>query len=115
MAADVLGIYRLIPDAVETDPNWNLAQPAGEVVVRAHSPADARIVAAEAELDFLDVPTKPGDGVSTSFASAFRDDKLYRVLEDDSGAFPREGPRGVLDGLARRDTLTHASDPDAAK
>jgi len=75
--------------------------------VRARSEADARIVAAEAELDFLDVGAKPGDGVSTSFASAFRDQRLYRVVEDDSGAFPAEGPRGVLTGLSRQDPIRH--------
>lgn len=100
-------IYRLVPDAAETDPNWDLAEPAGEVTVRARSPADARIVAAEAEIDFLDTKTKPGDGVSTSFASAFRGDKLYRVIEDDGSPFPREGPRAVLKGLSRRDTIKH--------
>ncbi|WP_274424244.1 hypothetical protein [Chelativorans sp. YIM 93263] len=105
-------IYRLIPDAAETDPNWDLASPAGEVVVRARSVADARIVAAEAEIDFLDIPAKPGDGVSTSFASAFRDDKLYRVVEDNSGDFPQEGPRSVLKGLERPDKLTHAGPKD---
>ncbi|MFC6486946.1 hypothetical protein [Nitratireductor sp. GCM10026969] len=107
---EVLRIYRLVPDAAETDPNWDLAAPAGEVVVRARSPADARIVAAQAETDFLDLPAKPGDGVSTSFASAFRDDKLYRVIEDDSGIYPRTGPRGVLEGLTRPDPLLHAAD-----
>ena len=103
-----LNIYRLIPDAAASDPNWDLAQPAGEVVVRAHSPADARIVAAEAETDFLDIPAKPGDGVSTSSASAFRDEKLYAVVEDETGRYPREGPRTVLDGLTRRDAVRHA-------
>ena len=108
MADETMRIYRLVPDAAETDPNWDLAEPAGEVVVRARSPADARIVAAEAEVDFLDTPAKPGDGVSTTFASAFRDNKLYRVIEDDDSAFPREGPRAVLDGLARRDPVRHS-------
>lgn len=103
-----LNVYRLVPDAAASDPNWDLAGPAGDVVVRAHSPADARIVAAEAETDFLDVPAKPGDGVSTSFASVFRDDKLYTVVEDTAGKHPREGPRGVIEGLARRDAINHA-------
>jgi len=107
MAQETLKIYRLVPDAVETDPNWDLAEPAGEVVVRARSEADARIVAAEAEVDFLDVPTKPGDGVSTSFASVFRDQRLYRVIEDGGSGFSREGPREVLSGLARRDPVKH--------
>ncbi|WP_163271395.1 hypothetical protein [Chelativorans alearense] len=112
MADEALRIYRLIPDAAETDPNWDLAEPAGEVIVRARSAADARIIAAEAEVDFLDIPAKPGDGVSTSFASAFRDDRLYRVVEDDSGTFPRAGPRGILKGPTRHDPLTHTPDEE---
>ncbi|WP_011580858.1 MULTISPECIES: hypothetical protein [Chelativorans] len=107
MHRDTLKIYRLVPDAAETDPNWDLAEPAGEVVVRARSEADARILATEAEVDFLDTQAKPGDGVSTSFASAFRDQRLYRVVEDDSGSFPVEGPRQVLSGLSRRDPIKH--------
>lgn len=109
MVDRMMRIYRLVPDAIETDPNWDLAELVGEVVVRAFSPADARIVAAEAEVDFLDVPAKPGDGVSTSFASAFRDNKLYRVVEDDTSAFPRQGPRAVLSGLVMRDTIKHGN------
>lgn len=110
MFEEALRVYRLIPDAAETDPNWDLAEPAGEVIVRARSPADARILAAEAEVDFLDTPAKPGDGVSTAFASAYRDDKLYRVVEDDSSAFPRRGPRMVLSGLTHRDRLKHGGE-----
>ncbi len=105
MTEESLRIFRLVPDAPKTDPNWDLAGPAGDVVVRARSAADARIVASEAELDFLDTSTKPGDGVSTNFASVFRDEKLYRVIEDDSGSYPREGPRVVLSGLENRDRL----------
>ena len=107
MPDETIRIYRLVPDAAETDPNWDLAEPAGEVVVRARSAADARIVAAEAEVNFLDTPAKPGDGVSTTFASAFRDNKLYRVIEDDDSTFPREGPRAVLDGIDRRNSVRH--------
>jgi hypothetical protein len=107
MADEALKIFRLIPDAAETDPNWDLAQPAGEVVVRARSAADARILAAEAEVDFLDTSAKPGDGVSTTFASAFRDQRLYRVVEDESGTFPSEGPRTVLSRLERPDPVKH--------
>lgn len=92
-------IYRLVPDAPATDPGWDNAPSLGEITVRAESPADARIVAAAAEIDFPDVDALPGDGVTTSFASAVRDEKLYRVEEDTSGRFPAEGARAVLDGL----------------
>jgi hypothetical protein len=94
------GVFRLEPAAHPDDQNWDRAPNHGTVVVRADSPADARIVASEAEADFLERPTKPGDGVSTRFASAFRDDKLYAVFEDTSGEWPAEGERGVLSGLS---------------
>jgi hypothetical protein len=93
-----LHIYRLIPDAPATDPGWDLAPPIGEIVVRARSVADARIVASEAEPDFPDLHAKPGDDVETAFASAVRDTKLYRVEEVEDGTFPREGQRQVLRG-----------------
>ena len=88
-----LKIYRLIPSALPDDPRWDNAPGHGEVLVRALSPADARIVAAGAEIDFLDTGAKPGDGTTTDFASAFRDDKLYHVvLESNVTA----GPRGLV-------------------
>jgi len=94
-------IFRLVPAAAPDDPHWDRAPSHGVVVVRAASPADARIVASQAEADFLERPAKPGDGVSTAFASAFRDDKLYSVEEDASGGWPVEGDRTVIEGLTR--------------
>lgn len=96
------GIYRLEPAAQPGDPNWDRAPSHGVVVVRADSPADARIVASLAEADFPQANAKPGDGVSTRFASAFRDDKLYTVVEDHSGRYPSEGRRTVLDGEVKK-------------
>jgi hypothetical protein len=98
-------IYRLVPAADRGDPRWDIAPHQGEVTVRARSPADARLVAAEAEIDFPEVGAMPGDGVKADFASAFRDDKLYRVVEDRSGTFPDEGGRGVVAGDPRRDVI----------
>lgn len=92
--AEKLNIYRLEPNTRPDDPRWDNAPNHGVVRVRALSPADARIVAAEAEIDFLDIDAKPGDGTTTDFASAFRDDKLDHVtLEDDEGVL---GPRGLV-------------------
>lgn len=89
-----LQVYRLIPSAAADDPRWDNAPNHGEVTVRARSPADARVAAAEAEVDFLDINAKPADGTSTDFASAFRDDKLYHaVLESADGG---SGPRGII-------------------
>ena len=79
-----LQVYRLVPSAAADDPRWD----------NAPNPADARVAAAEAEVDFLDIDAKPGDGTSTDFASAFRDDKLYHaVLESADGG---NGPRGII-------------------
>jgi hypothetical protein len=91
-------VYRLEPIAEADDPNWGRAPNRGAVIVRADSPADARVLASQAETDFLDVGAKPSHGVSTDFASAFRDDRLYSVREDDSGRFANAGERAVLAG-----------------
>ena len=91
-------IFKLIPTAAPDDTNWDRAPNQGEVVVRAISPADARLVASEAEFGFLDSGGKPGDGTTTRFASAFRDDKLYSVLEVTDSSYSPEGPRELLAG-----------------
>lgn len=101
-----LALYRLVPIAAANDPNWDHASNQGEVVVRAYSSGDARIVAEEAELDFLDTKAAPGDGNSTKMASAFRDNKLYTVVDEPEGAATADGPRGVVSGLLKRDVIT---------
>ncbi len=98
-------LYRLVPIAAANDPRWDMATFQGEVVVRAYSAADARIVAADAETDFRDVPAAPGDGTTTDMASAFRDDKLYTVVDEPPGEYALEGPREVVDGRVRRDVI----------
>ena len=87
-----LHAYRLVPAAGPEDPNWDLAPNHGVVEVNALSPADARIVAAEAEVDFLDTGAMPGDGTTTRHASAFRTDKLYSVER----IGPAKGSRGMV-------------------
>jgi len=94
-----------VPAAARWDPRWDLAPYQGEVTVRARSPADARLVATDAEIDFPEAGAKPGDGVKTDFASAFRDDKLYHLVEDNSGEFPEDGERGVVAGDPDRDVI----------
>ena len=89
-----LSLYRLVPIAAANDPRWDMATYQGEVVVRAYSAADARIVAADAEIDYRDVPAAPGDGNTTDMASAFRDDKLYTVVDEPPGEHPPRGPAG---------------------
>lgn len=84
--------FRLTPAAGSEDPNWDLAPNHGVVEVNALSAADARIVAAEAEVDFLDTDALPGDGTTTRHASAFRTDKLYSVER----IGPAKGRRGMV-------------------
>jgi len=93
------GIYRLEPAADPSDGRWDLAPSQGIVVVRADSAADARLVASAAEADFPQVHAKPGDGVTTRFASSFNDEKKYHVVEDESGRYAADGERCVLEGL----------------
>ncbi|MFN7103474.1 MAG: hypothetical protein ACK4N1_12735 [Pseudorhizobium sp.] len=102
---DEFRIYRLLPTAPPDDPRWENRLPQGEVIVRARSSGDARIVANEAELDFSDVDALPAEGTSTDMASPFRNEKLYTVVLDDSGQYPNAGERGVLTGTVRVDTI----------
>lgn len=89
-----LHAYKLVPIAAPDDPNWDNAPNHGVVTVCALSPGDARLVAAEAEIDFLETGAKPGSGVSTNGASAFRSDKLYSVREIDMDPPPTR--RGLI-------------------
>lgn len=100
-----LKLYRLVPIAAATDTNWDLALNQGEVVVRARSSGDARVVAAEAELDFMEIDALPGDGNSTTSSSAFRNEKLYTVVDESDPDYSREGRREVVAGQVRVDNI----------
>jgi hypothetical protein len=101
-----LKLYRLIPVARATDPNWDSAENQGEVIVRAFSAADARVTAAQAELDFTEIDAAPAEGNSTRDASAFRNERLYAVVEMlDQQGIAEDGPRGVVDGVVSVGTI----------
>jgi hypothetical protein len=91
-----LNVYRLEPLAADTDPRWKNAPGHGVVLVAARTAGDARIVAAARELDFMEIDAAPAEDVTTSNASAFRDDKLYTVIEVEHGR--QDVSRGVLEG-----------------
>jgi hypothetical protein len=93
---EALNIYRLEPLAAADDPRWRNAPGHGTVIVAARTSGDARIVAASRELDFMEVDAAPAEDVTTSNASAFRDDKLYTVIEIEHGRHAVR--RGVLEG-----------------
>lgn len=100
---ELLNVYRLEPIAKPDDPRWANAPGHGIVVVAARTPGDARIVAAARELDFMEVDAAPAEDVTTANASAFRDDKLYTVIEIDRNR--RDLKRGILDGTVSIDTI----------
>jgi hypothetical protein len=102
---EVLKIYRLVPIAAPDDPNWQNSPSQGEIVVRARTAGDARLVASNAELDFTEIDASPAEGNSTQMASPFRSEKLYTVIEDESGRFSVEGPRGVVAGKVKVDNI----------
>jgi len=100
---DDLKLYRLVPAAAPGDPNWDLAPSHGVVVVAALTPGDARVVASEAELDFLEIDGSPAEDKSTKNASAFRNEKLYTVIEEAARTNITE--RGVVRGEVRVDNI----------
>ena len=89
-------IFKLIPSADPSDPAWTMSINQGEVIVRAPSSGEARAIAAlqEASVAVGGIPK----ATTQVTASAFRDEKLYTVREDDSGEFPEAGPYEVLRG-----------------
>lgn len=51
----------------------------------------------------MEVDAAPAEDVTTVNASAFRDDKLYTVIEIDRNR--RDGTRRILDGAVTVDTI----------
>lgn len=94
---DPLKLYRLVPVAAANDPNWLGAKSHGEVLVA------ARIVAAERELDFMEIDAAPAEDKTTKMASVFRNEKLYTVIEVSNGKHHHQ--RGVIAGTIRVDTI----------
>ncbi|MEB2848015.1 hypothetical protein [Endobacterium cereale] len=102
-ASEVLNVYRLEPTAAPSDPRWDNSPPMGVVTVAARTTGDARIVATGLELDFQEIDAAPADDVTTINASAFRDEKLYTVVELENGRV--DLTRGVLDGKTAADLI----------
>ncbi|MBY5492401.1 hypothetical protein [Rhizobium leguminosarum] len=100
---EMLNIYRLEPIAAPDHPRWDNSPGHGTVVVAARTAGDARIVAAARELDFMEVDAAPAEDVTTVNASAFRDDKLYTVIEIERNK--RDVKRGILEGAIAVDTI----------
>lgn len=108
LQGEALNVYRLKPTAAADDPIWQNKPGHGVVVVAARTAGDARIVAAGRELDFMEIDAAPADDVSTANASAFRDEKLYTVIEIEHGR--RDLERGVIEGNVRIDVIKPLQD-----
>ena len=89
-------IWRITPAARFGDSRWEDHPMFAEVIVRAPGAAQARLMAGKA-LSRADSLAQFGEERDTIFISAFRDDKLYRVVElaEPSGYSPT-GPDEVL-------------------
>ncbi|RWX80863.1 hypothetical protein EPK99_00520 [Neorhizobium lilium] len=95
-AGETLNIYRLVPIAPPNDARWRGAPPSGDVIVAARTSGDARIVAAGAELDYMEIDAMPAEDVTTRNASLFRDEKAYTVIAIEFGRVDLR--RGVIEG-----------------
>ncbi|WP_404404662.1 hypothetical protein [Pelagibacterium halotolerans] len=93
-----MNIYRLYPVAGPAASNWDLAANRGEIIVRAKTTGDARLVAAEAEARSAGDGRHENDDVYSVRASAFTDEKMYGVQRIETPQFPEDGDRAVLAG-----------------
>ncbi len=93
-----MGLWVFTPAAAANDPRWQGRKQFDRVVVRAPSPAFARLVART-----LDTPDKALEygQQDPHLGSGFKDELLYHVApypgSEDSGA----GPDAVLDAVER--------------
>lgn len=90
-------IFKLFPLAEPESSNWDIARNHGVVVVRAKSSGDARLVAAEAEVEAAKRHDENDDLYSLR-TSAFTNEKLYGVTRLYDSGLEQEGARAVLAG-----------------
>ena len=101
-----MAIFRLYPLAEPHASNWDIAHNHGELVVRAKTSGDARLVAAEVEAELAHRHDE-NDDIYSIRASAFTNEKLYGVQQIiDSGIDP-EGERGLVAGTIRLPVELH--------
>lgn len=91
-----MGLWVLEPVANSDDPRWQDRLQFRRVVVRAATPAFARLLAAP-----LDTPERPLQfgQQNAQLGSGFKDEKLYRVVPYRGDAYPVEGPNAVLEAV----------------
>jgi len=92
-----MALWKIEPVANPDDPWWQDHKRWQRVIVRADSPAVARLIAAELERG----PDQSTDGnASDSFRSAFEDEKLYWVKPlpaEEAKAYDATGAPAVLE------------------
>lgn len=98
-------LWRIVPAVPPEDPRWLGGPIWREMIVRAESAAEARVIASRKDADVFDYrPDRNSAGAQAmDMPSALYDETLYEVLELPAGAtgqFSPEGPREVL--LAHR-------------
>lgn len=103
VTGELLNIYRLEPTASIDDPRWQGTPPGRPITVAARTSGDARFVASSLEDDFMKIDSAPAEGVTSVNASAYRDEKLYTVIEIEHGR--TDVRRGLLEGFAKTDAI----------
>ena len=88
-------LWSIEASAVAEDSRWLDFPIWAEVLVRAPSPAQARLVAAAMEAQEIGDPTTVGNE-TLPFRSGFQDEKLYRVRQVHLAGTPEDGPAEVL-------------------
>lgn len=89
-----MGLWMIEPVADSDDPRWQDRLQFRQVVVRAATPAFARLLAAP--LDTPDRALQFGQQ-NAQLGSGFKDEKLYRVVPYRGDAYAVEGPDTVLE------------------
>ena len=97
-------LWRITPSAAPDDTRWHNSQMWREVVVRAETATEARVIASRMESDEMELSPRFSSGTQAKdYPSAFYDESLYSVTEIPAGAsgqFSADGPREIL--LAHR-------------
>jgi hypothetical protein len=96
-----MALWSLDASAVAEDSRWLDFPIWADVVVRAPTAAQARLVAAAMEAAEIGDPTTVGNE-TLSFRSAFQDEKLYRVRQVHLTDIPEDGPDAVLSARQAR-------------
>ena len=91
-----MGLWVLEPVADPDDPRWQDRLQFERVIVRAATPAFARLMART--LDTPDRPLQFGQQ-NAHLGSGFKDEKLYHVVPYHGDAYPAEGPDTVLEAV----------------